>query len=76
MVFGSHRPPLHDRPGGKFAWVVFAGVLLVLQAASSFGPLPDSMHAMVGSGLTLYIVIALARGWVEWWSRRPSMFSD
>ena len=40
------------------AWLAFVVSLILLQTASSFGPVPSSVNGMIGSGLVLYLLIA------------------
>ena len=40
------------------AWLAFVVGLILLQTASSFGPVPSSVNGMIGSGLVLYLLIA------------------
>jgi len=47
------------------AWLAFVVGLILLQTASSFGPVPSSVNGMIGSGLVLYLLIAWAGGRVE-----------
>ena len=46
-------------------WLLLAGGLMILQTATSFGPLPTSVTSMVGSVLPLYLAIPWIGAWVE-----------
>jgi hypothetical protein len=49
----------------KRPWLMLGGGLLVLQTATSFGPLPSSLTAMVASTLVVYLLVAAAGARVD-----------
>jgi hypothetical protein len=50
---------------GRRAWWRLGAGLVVLQTASSFGPFPPSLTAMVLSTLAIYVVVAIAGARVD-----------
>ena len=54
-----------DDAAKRRRWLWLAGSLVALQTATSFGPLPSSITAMVSSTLAVYLVVAAAGVKVE-----------
>jgi hypothetical protein len=54
-----------NSPASRRAWLWLGGGLVVLQTATSFGPIPSSLTAIVTSTLLVYIVVAAAGAKVD-----------
>ena len=50
---------------GRYGPVVLVVVMIAVQAASVFGPLPPSPTAVAVSGLGAYLALAAAAGWID-----------
>ena len=57
--------PAFADTGQRIRCIRLGVVLVVLQTLTSFGPLPQSVTAMVASTFAIYIVVTLAGRWVE-----------
>jgi len=55
---------------GRRAWLLLGGGLVLLQAFTSFGPLPPSLTAMVATTFVVYFVVAAAGAAVDRADRR------
>jgi len=57
--------PAIGEPAARRRLATLAAVLVVLQTATSFGPFPPSIPAMVASTLPIYFAVTYAGRWVE-----------
>ena len=57
--------PAFASAGGRRRCVQLAAALVALQTATTFGPLPQSITAMVTSTLAVYALVTIAGRWVE-----------
>ncbi len=60
------------RSDRRRVWYGFALLLVIIQAMTSFGPIPPTLSAMVLSALALYIIVPYAGRWVERHQRRAN----
>ncbi|HXC51216.1 MAG TPA: hypothetical protein VN634_10060 [Candidatus Limnocylindrales bacterium] len=67
LVVGSVQLVMTSLAGAKARTRCFrlGIVLVVLQTATTFGPIPQSVTAMVMSTLAVYVLVTLAGRWVE-----------
>jgi hypothetical protein len=66
--FCVHAIPI--RTDRRTMWYGFAAVLVLIQTATSFGPIPTTISAIVASALAINLIIPLAGRWVENRQRR------